>query len=108
MAKQAIDAPRHNHFMVDPTDLKIVESPGEPFYDERVKLKLDPGFVASIEEHGIIQPIIAVKVGDELIVVAGRQRVKAARQINEGRKKADRIAVPTVMRRGEEVRLEAA
>jgi ParB family chromosome partitioning protein len=70
------------HF--DPGDLVIVDDPKHPLYDERVDLPLSAELVANILHHGrVLEPVIIRKdpETDRLEVVAGRQRVRAVREI---------------------------
>ena len=70
------------HF--DPGDLVIVDDPKHPLYDERVDLPLSAELVASILHHGrVLEPVIIRKdpETDRIEVVAGRQRVRAVREI---------------------------
>lgn len=81
----------------DPKDLTIVTDESHHLYDERVKMKLDPALVENVRDRGIIEPIVYVREGDKNLVVAGRQRVRAATEANKGRKADDRIQVPGVL-----------
>jgi len=72
------------HF--DPGDLVIVDDPKHPLYDERVDLPLSAELVASILHHGrVLEPVICRKDPDtdRMEVVAGRQRVRAVREIQK-------------------------
>jgi ParB family chromosome partitioning protein len=106
MGTQVSSAPRSSLFNQQPSDFTLVTKPG-PFYDKRVHLSLDKGFVESIVEYGIIEPVIAVKQGDELIVVAGRQRVKGALEAIRLHPELDgKLLIPTIIKRGDDLRLE--
>lgn len=83
--KTALDAKRGNLFLVPPEDLTIIgldtaDGPEHPLYDERVLLPLDEPLVRNIMCHGVIEPVIIRKNGDDVVeVIDGRQRVRAAR-----------------------------
>lgn len=71
---------------IPPEALVIITDPNHPSYDERVHLPSPGWLVESIDEDGVLQPIkIAAKDG-QYIVLDGRQRVKAARIVNELRR----------------------
>lgn len=89
MAKTAIPgASRTTAFMVEPEKLVIIgldtdDGPEHPLYDERVKKPLDEGFIRNVARHGVIQGVTVRKNGDSIEVVAGRRRVRAAREVNK-------------------------
>lgn len=110
MAKQALEGTRLNAFGMDPDDLTIIgldtnDGAEHPLYDERVKLKLDEGLVQNVMMHGVIEAVTVTKDPDgHVLVVVGRQRVRAAREANRRLKAAGRpnILVPTMTpRKGE-------
>jgi|SRR5215469_8599918 len=78
-----------NLLLFDPDDLIIVEDPSHALYDERIKLPVDERLVASMMSFGFLDPVIIIKnpENDEVYVVDGRQRVKAAREANKRLKK---------------------
>ena len=80
--KKAVDAPRTNLFLIDPDELTLVEDENDPLYDPRVKLPLDENLMKNMMVFGNLEPIIGRKVGEKVVVVDGRQRVKAARAAN--------------------------
>lgn len=92
---------------LDPSLLTIVTDPKHPLFDERATQEVSDEFVCNIDFHGIIEPIVIRKntETDELEVVAGRQRVRAAIEVNKRRKKrGDKlILVPAMVRRGEDL-----
>jgi ParB family transcriptional regulator, chromosome partitioning protein len=94
-----------NLLTFDPEKLRIIEDPKHPLYDERVKLAVDEAMVASIMFRGVIEPVIIWKDPEsgETCVVAGRQRVKNAREANRRLKERGELPkdVPAVVTRGE-------
>lgn len=75
----------------DPKEICIVGL-DEPFvdvdsshelYDPRKDLPVDENFVEDIALNGVIHPISVTKIGDSVVVVDGRQRLKAVRTVNE-------------------------
>lgn len=98
---QALEGQRRPAFNMDPDDLIIVgldaDSPRH-LYDPRASLPLDEDFVEDIMAHGIMQNIVVAKIDGKVYVVAGRQRVKAAREANKRLKAIgkDGIMVPTL------------
>jgi hypothetical protein len=113
MGKQAMEGSRFNGFFVDPTKMVIVgldteDGPEHPLYDERVKKAIDPSMVANVKTFGVETPIMVTKKGDQILVVAGRQRVRWARAANEELVKegvTDLIEVPAVLHKGDDVSL---
>lgn len=106
--KQAFDAQRTNAFLFNPNDLVIIgldteDGPEHALYDERVKNELDPLFVGEIRALGILQTVKVRKNGDKAEVVAGRQRVRAAREVNKNA--TDPILVPCMVDRGSDDRM---
>ena len=80
-----------------PEDLTIVGidliDPAHPLDDPRATMALDEALVQSVMADGIIQPIIVKAQGPTTFVVAGRQRVRAAREAVETMTKANRRQV---------------
>ena len=108
MAKTAIEgAARGTVFMIQPSRLKLVDDPHHPLYDERVKLPLDEAFVRNIGYYGIREPVLIAKEGDDLLVVAGRQRVRAALTLNSMLAAQGKVEllVPCLLQRGDEADL---
>jgi ParB family chromosome partitioning protein len=107
MSKQALDGTRLNAFAVDPKDLIIIgldtnDGPEHPLYDDRVKLPLDESMVLSIMVRGVLETVLVRKDGDAVQVVAGRQRVRCAREANARLKKEGgaQIRIPVMVRKG--------
>jgi ParB-like chromosome segregation protein Spo0J len=80
-----------SQYSLDPhTQLRIIgldtkDGAEHPYYDERIKQPLSEAFVASIAMAGVLEPIIARRDGDIADVIAGRQRTRGARIVNERR-----------------------
>src|SRR6185437_7958758 len=113
MAKNSIEAygasGKSNVLFFEPEKLVIVTDEKHPLFDPRATKVLDPAFVANVGHYGVCQPIIVRKNPETgaTEVVAGRQRVRAARVVNEERKKRGEVLmlVPAVVRRDEDARL---
>jgi ParB family chromosome partitioning protein len=91
MAKQAFEAKRLSGWWLDPDDIVIIgldtdDGPEHPLYDDRIKLPLNEEMIANLDAKGIINPVKIRKNGDVAECVAGRQRVRMAREINRRRK----------------------
>jgi ParB family chromosome partitioning protein len=102
----------------DPTRLTIIgldtkDGPAHPLYDDRIHLKLDPAFVRNIEYHGVLEPVLVRRNGEDsdgsprIEVVAGRQRVRAARAANEEREKRGEplVLVPALVQKGDDAKI---
>lgn len=97
--------------MFDPNVLTIVEDPKHPLFDERVNLPVSETLIANILHHGRILQSVSIRKNPEtgkVEVVAGRRRVRAAREINRRKKEnkafaekwgKDPIRVPAVVER---------
>lgn len=112
MGKQALEGTRLNAFGMDPNDLIVIgldseDGPEHPLYDERVKLPLEESMVLNIMVHGVLEPVLVRKNGDEAEVVAGRRRVLHAREANKRLKKegSEEIRVPVMVRKGDDASL---
>jgi len=71
--------------MADPNDLVIIgldtrDGEDHELYDERSMKVLDDNLVKNIMVYGVLQPIIVREEAGKLLVVDGRQRVRAARK----------------------------
>jgi ParB family chromosome partitioning protein len=88
MAKNSVDAYGASGKCValyfDPEDLALVQDVESPLYDHRVNLPIDERMVLNIMAFGVLQPVVFAKNAEtgEAEVVAGRQRVKNAREAN--------------------------
>src|SRR5262249_40534323 len=98
-----------NLLLCDPDKLVIIgldtkDGPEHPLYDERIKLAIPEEFILQIMHHGVKTPINVVKDPEtgKVLVKAGRQRVKAAREANKRLRKegAEPILVKAVPERG--------
>jgi len=102
MSKQALEGQRINAFLMDPKDLTLVTDKNHALYDERVDMPVSEGMVKNIMRRGVKVPIMVSKDGDTVLVVAGRQRVKATLEANK-RLKADgqeTIKIPCMVEKG--------
>lgn len=103
MGLQAFDAKRFTGWWMTPEEIVIIgldtkDGPEHPLYHARIHLVVEEWMIANIDAHGIIQPVRVRKNGGLAEVVAGRQRVKAARLVNELRRKRDgRKAIPVLV-----------
>lgn len=89
----------------DPETIIIVgldtqeEDKTSPLYDERIDMGLSEELISSIREHGVQQNVVALEKNGKLVCVDGRQRVRAARELNrrlvkDGASKDDLVRVP--------------
>lgn len=111
--KSALDASRFNGFFLDPDKIIMVggdgpnDVPKSPelahLWDKRAGWKTDPGMVESITEFGVEEPVIVTKIGENVYVVDGRQRLKAAREAKKVR--GEDFCVPVILRRGDPAKL---
>lgn len=108
MAKLGIEnAKRGTIFVMAPEELKLVTDPKHPLYDERVKLAVPPAFLKNIMHYGVKEPVLVAKEGDDVVVVAGRQRVKAAQMANLllQERGEEPLMIRCLLERGDEVDL---
>lgn len=95
-----------NGLWLDPDQILIVGwDPQAPEVEDledpdRLKGAPDKGLVESIATHGIRIPVTVRKVGDHVLAVDGRQRIRAARKANEALKDDARILVPCIVDKG--------
>lgn len=107
MAKNSIDAygalGKTNVLMFDPEALHLVIDEKSPLYDERVHLPVSEPMVLNIMYQGVLEPVIINKNTETGVVevVAGRQRVKNAREANRRLRErgCEPIHVPAIVRR---------
>jgi len=96
---------RSNVLLFDPEDLTIVKDPKHPLYDERIHLPVDEALVKNIMFQGILETIVFAKDGEtgDIMVVDGRQRVRACKEANKRLKAqgCEPVLVPGMPRRGD-------
>lgn len=84
---------------VNPVELVIIglDVPADvthDLYDPRALMKVHEKFIDDIEARGVLQPINVRRAEDgKLLVIDGRQRVKAAREVNKRRAKAKKPGI---------------
>lgn len=98
--------------LFDPDELIIIgldtsDGPEHPLWDERNEYPLDEALIKNISAFGIIKNVTIVLDGERYLVVDGRRRVRAARELNKRAKKlgANAVRVPARFRKGDEGRL---
>jgi ParB family chromosome partitioning protein len=109
-SKKAFDEKRGTVFLFDPDDLVIIgldteHKEGEhALWDKRIKKPLTEESIANVDFYGIINPVTITKEDGKAIVVAGRGRVRRAREAKKRQKARGEptIKVPCVMRNGDE------
>lgn len=109
MAKNSVDAygaaGKTNLLMFDPEVLVIVTDEASPLYDPRVHLPVDEPLVLNIMHQGVLEPVLINKNTETgaVEVVAGRQRVKAAREANKrlAAKGCALVQVPAIIKRAD-------
>ena len=106
-SKTAFNTSRLNAFSFNPKELVLVEDETDPLFDPRIKMPLDDALVKNIMFQGIIEPVVITKRDGQAIVIAGRQRVRAAREANKRLEEMGKepLNVPCVVRRGNEADL---
>lgn len=79
-------------------------------FDARVHLPVDPAKVENVRKHGVIKPVLIRKIDGKAYAVAGRQRIKWAREATRLNKAEKRpaILVPCYERKGSESQLWGA
>lgn len=100
-----------NVLLFKPENLTLVQKDGEALFDPRVHQELSEEFIANIDFHGVIEPVVVRKNTEtgQTEVVAGRQRVRAALEVNKRRKKRGDLllTVPGIIRRGNDLSMMA-
>ena len=111
MGHTALDAKRGGDiFLMPPESLKIITDKSHPLYDRREDKLVNEGLVLSMKSAiGFIDPVTAYKDGPDVVVLDGRQRVKAAIEANrqliaEGR---PAIMISVLLKRGQQAELFA-
>ena len=107
MNKTALKAPRTTAFMVQPEELTLVTEETHPLFDPRVHLKPDETLIRNIMVYGVLEPVLVRKNGDDIEVLAGRQRVKAAIEANRRLEAEGKVPlrVPCMVKRGQDADL---
>lgn len=108
MAKNSIDVygalGKSNVLFFDPETLVLVTDEASPLYDRRVHLPVSEPLVLNIMAQGVLQAISVAKNPETgaVEVVAGRQRVKAAREANKrlAARGEALVQVPAIPRKG--------
>ena len=89
LAGTGVTGTRGTFFLVDvgttskPKGVVLVTDPKHALYDERVHLPPDERLIASIQRFGMRKTCQARKEDGQLLIVDGRERVKAQREANE-------------------------
>lgn len=112
MSKQALEGTRLNAFAVDPDDLTIIgldtdDGPEHPLWDERIRLPVNENLGLDLSVLGNTQNIVVRKNGERVEVVVGRQRVKAARWVNQQLRArgAEPVKLKATVEKGDSARL---
>lgn len=72
----------------DPEDLTLVNNTEHELFDERIEMPVDESLVLNVMAKGVLEPVLVVKQGVDgegkplVLVVDGRQRVRAALEAN--------------------------
>jgi len=95
--------PQEYHYVVDPRDLVLISDPTHPLYDERIHRKPPGDMIQNIMYRGVIKPIIVTIEDGRMLVVDGRQRVKAARIASDRLEEQGmvRLRIKCIHRRGD-------
>lgn len=92
-------AGRFDGLWFEPEDLVLEEDTTYELYDERMEIAVDENLVLNIMRNGVLQPVLVSKQGVNkegkpvVVVVAGRQRVRAAREANKRLAAAGKVLV---------------
>lgn len=113
MAKNSIDAygaaGKTNLLLFDPASLTIVLDRAHALYDSRAHLEPSESMVRNVMHHGVLQPVVVTKDAEtgKTLVVAGRQRVKAAIEANRrlAEQGCEPVQVPGTIRRANDADL---
>jgi len=97
---------KRDMYWFDPEDLILINSKLHPLYDPRVEEPVEEAMVKNMmyNNQGVLEPVIICKEEGRPIVVAGRKRVKAAREACKRLEKmgGKGFKVPTIYKRGDE------
>lgn len=90
LPKNQLSSQKTTMYLIDPTEGCIIvgldtqHKEGEhDLWDARIHLPLDRALVANIKAFGVKEPVLARRNGDDVEIVDGRQRIRAARQANK-------------------------
>lgn len=89
-----VDGKRQDAFLVFPEDLVIIgldtkDGTEHPLWDPRIMDPVEPKMVANVRAYGVFEPVIMQRLEDgRVVVLDGRQRVRAAREANKQAKAA--------------------
>ncbi len=91
-------------FFLEAEDLVLITDPSDPCWDSRVDLPIREADILNVGTHGIIEPVVARRRGDRVIVIDGRQRVKWCRALNARLQAqgSELVRVPVVLRSPED------
>lgn len=111
-SQQALEGQRGTVFKIDPNDIIIIgldtdDGVEHVLYDERIRLPVSESLVLNIMHHGVLQPITVRANARKAEVIAGRQRVRAAREANKRLRAqgAMPVKVPCSLRRDKGAKL---
>jgi ParB family chromosome partitioning protein len=104
VAKTAIDAARFDAYWIEPERLKVIINKAHPLYDPRIELPVDEQLVVSMMTEGFTTVITVAKDGEDIVVIDGKRRYKAACEANVRLKKLGReqIKMACVNKRADE------
>jgi ParB family chromosome partitioning protein len=95
LRESGIEASKTSTIWAFPEEFIIVDDPNHPLFDPSMYAPLDQDFVDSIRQRGVDSPVLIWRDGIDgtsgkmrLLVVGGRQRVRASLLVNEERVKA--------------------
>lgn len=96
--------PRDNTEFVSPYDLTIIGLDTEngedhSLYDDRIFLEVDEDLIKNIAYYGVQHPVLVQSDEEKLIVVDGRQRVRAVRRLWDQAQASGSIPVKVPIRR---------
>lgn len=94
-----------NHIVIVGIDTEATTE--DTLYDERIDLDVDTNLVKNIMVYGVQQPVLVREEDGDVIVVDGRQRVRAAREANKQFRAAGEVEVkvPVLSVRGDDRRV---
>lgn len=106
MGRQAFTGKRSQQFHLPPEAIRLIgldteDGPEHILFDRRVKHLVKVELAKAIDSQGVLNPVIVRKNGDVAEIIAGRNRVKAARLANTWRQERgdEPLLVPVIIRR---------